>query len=199
MVAVAFGARVYGEMLGAGGGLQGIGIVALHTLNKADAEAARQERILAVSFVATAPAGIAEDVDVGGPDGQTLENVAVAVGAAHIVLAASLNADSVADLLHHVLVKGGGHADGLGEDGGSARAADTVDALAPPVVSGDAQTLDRGSPAQHLADLLVQGHLRNEVGRTLAVLSLFSGILGSLHNAFSCSSVSFTERRNLKW
>ena len=62
-----------------------------------------------------------------------------------------------------------------------------------------AQTLDRGSPAQHLADLLVQGHLRNEVGRTLAVLSLFSGILGSLHNAFSCSSVSFTERRNLKW
>lgn len=147
--------------------------------------------------MATAPAGIAEDVDVGGPDGQTLENVAVAVGAAHIVLAASLNADSVADLLHHVLVKGGGHADGLGEDGGSARAADTVDALAPPVVSGDAQTLDRGSPAQHLADLLVQGHLRNEVGRTLAVLSLFSGILGSLHNAFSCSSVSFTERRNL--
>ena len=55
--------------------------------------------------MATAPAGIAEDVDVGSPDGQTLENVAVAVGAAHIVLAASLNADGVADLLHHVLVK----------------------------------------------------------------------------------------------
>ena len=54
-----------------------VGIIALHTLNKADAEAARQERILAVSFVATAPAGIAEDVDVGGPDGQALENVAV--------------------------------------------------------------------------------------------------------------------------
>ena len=67
VVAVTFGARVYGKMLGAGGGLQVIGIVALHTLNKADAEAARQERILAVSFVATAPAGIAEDVDVGGP------------------------------------------------------------------------------------------------------------------------------------
>ena len=37
------------------------------------------------------------------------------------------------------------------------------------------------------------------VGRTLAVLSFFSGILSSLHSAFSCSSVSFTERRSLKW
>lgn len=145
MVAVAFGARVYGEMLGAGGGLRVIGIIALHTLNKADAEAARQERILAVKFRGHGPSEIAEDVDVGGPDGQTLENVAVAVGAAHIVLAASLNADGVADLLPSCPRRGGGHADGLGEDGGSARAADTVDALAPPVVSRDAQTLDRGA------------------------------------------------------
>ena len=183
VMAVALGAGVNGEVLGAGGGLQVIGVIALHTLDEADAETACQERVLAVSFVAASPAGIAEDVDVGSPDGQALEDVAVAVGAAHIIFAAGLNADGVADLLHHVLVKGGGHADRLGEHGSGACAAYAVDALAPPVVSRDAQTLDGGGPAQHLADLLVQGHLRDKVGSTLAVLSLFSGILGSLHNA----------------
>ena len=177
MMAVAFGAGVNGKVLGAGSGLQVVGIFALHALNKAHAQAAGQERVLTVSFMAAAPAGITEDVDVGSPDGQAFVDIAVVMAAAEVVLAAGFHADYIADFLHHVFVKSSCHTNGLREHGSGTSAAHTVDTLAPPVVSGDAQALNGGGPAQHLADLFVQGHFANELFGALAVLCLYCRIL----------------------
>ena len=69
------GAAVHGEVLGRGDDAVVLRIVALHAGDEGDAHARGEERIFAVGFLAAAPARIAEDVDVGRPEVEALEDV----------------------------------------------------------------------------------------------------------------------------
>lgn len=71
------GAGVDREVLCARGRLV-VRSVALQALDKADAQARGQAGILAVGLVSPAPARVAEDVDVGRPEGESLVDVPVA-------------------------------------------------------------------------------------------------------------------------
>src|ERR1700679_403724 len=135
-VAGGFGAGVDGVMLGRGDGAVIFGIVALDAFDEGCAEAGGEERVFAVGLLAAAPAGIAEDVDVGRPDGQAVVAVVVVVREGVVVLGAGLRRDDCADLLDERGVPRGGVADGLREHGGEAGAGDAVDAFVPPVIGG---------------------------------------------------------------
>ena len=135
-------AGVHRKVLGAGSHLQVLA-VALQALDVAHAQAGGQIGILTVGFVAAAPAGITEDVDVGAPHAQALINIAVLMNGLAVVLGARLMADDLGDLLMEVLIENSCQTDSLGEHGGRAGAGNAMECLIPPVVSRDAQMGDR--------------------------------------------------------
>src|SRR4051812_13686571 len=75
-----FGSAMYGIMLGRGDRLEVLGVVALKSGHEGKAETRGEIRIFAVSFLAASPARIAEDIDVGRPDGKSAIPVGGAVG-----------------------------------------------------------------------------------------------------------------------
>ncbi len=164
---VVLGAAVDGEVLGRGDQLQVARVVALQALDERDAHAGGQVWVFAVGFLAATPARVAEDVDVGRPEGEPLVDAALALAQGLVVLGARFVGDRRGDLRHEIEVPGGRQADGLREDGGDARAADAVQALVPPVVLGHAEPLDGRRRVHHLRDLLGQRHARDEVVHAL--------------------------------
>ena len=86
---------------------------------------------------------------------------------AFVVLGTRLVGDGGGDLAHQRLVEGGGHADRLREDRRRAGSRDTVEALVPPVVGGDAEPLDGRGGVHELRDLLLHRHSGDQVCRTL--------------------------------
>ena len=68
-----------GKVLGAGGGFQ-IFAVALEAPDIGLAQLGGEVGVLAVGLMASAPAGVPEDVDIGGPEGQSLIDIPVALG-----------------------------------------------------------------------------------------------------------------------
>ncbi len=63
-------AAVNGVVLGSGDGFQEMRVIALKTGHEGNTETAGEEGIFAVSFLATAPARISEDVDIRRPEGE---------------------------------------------------------------------------------------------------------------------------------
>ena len=154
-------AGMHGEVLGAGGGLHGFP-VALQAPDVGLAQLRGEEGILAVGLVAAAPAGIAEDVDVGRPEGQPLVDVPVAVAGGGVVLGAALGGGHIAQLLHQGGVEGSGHADGLGPHGSRAGAGHAVERLVPPVVGRNAQPVNGRRVVAQLAGSLLHRHLADQ-------------------------------------
>ena len=152
---------VDGEMLGAGGGFHGFA-AALEAPDVGFAQLGGEEGVLAVSLVPPAPAGVPEDVDVGGPEGQALVNVPVVLGGEGVVLGPALGGGCVSQLFQKLLVKHGRQADGLGKAGGGARPGHAVKGLVPPVVGGDPQAGNRRRAIAQLAGLFLQAHLRHQ-------------------------------------
>ena len=142
LVARRLGSAVHGVVLGGGDHLEVVRIVALHALDEGHGHAAGEERIFAVGLLAAAPARIAEDVDVGRPEGEAAIAAVIVVADGLVVLGARLGGDGVGDAVHQVGVPGGGEPDGLREDGGLAGARDAVQRFVPPVVGGDAEARD---------------------------------------------------------
>jgi hypothetical protein len=122
-------------------------------------------RILAPGLLAPAPARVAEDVDVGRPDGQ-----AAILGRAAVGRDASRRTWRGTRWrwcrrpVDHRRVPGGGHADRLGEHRGLAGPGHAVQALAPPVVGRHRQARDGGRGVLQLAGLLLQRHGRDQGG-----------------------------------
>src|ERR1700722_3920100 len=75
-VARGFGAAVNGEMFWRGDDAVVARIVALHAGDEGGAHAAGEKRIFAVGYMAAAPARLAEDVDGGRPEVETLPDAA---------------------------------------------------------------------------------------------------------------------------
>ena len=135
-MAVGFRPAVHGEMLGGGVELAVLRVVALQAAHEAHAHARGQERILAVGFLSAPPARIAEDIDVGRPEGQALVAAVFATPQGLVVLGARFVADRSRHLVHQRHVEGRGQADGLREHRRAARARHAVQRLVPPVVGG---------------------------------------------------------------
>ena len=140
-------------MLRRGHHLQVFGIVALQTANELDRHAGGEVWILAIGLHAAAPARIAEEVDVGSPEGQPLVNAALAAAHEFVVFGARF----------------------VGKDGGAAGTCHAMQALVPPVVGWNAQAVDGRRSAQQLRSFLFEGHPREEI-----VHALFDGLGGVL-------------------
>src|SRR5882762_4347336 len=92
-VARRFGAAVDGEMFRGGNHAIVLRVIALHSCNERHAHAPGQKRIFAVGFLAASPARIAKDVDIRGPEVETLINSLVACFDGLIVFRARFSAD----------------------------------------------------------------------------------------------------------
>jgi hypothetical protein len=162
-VAHAFRAGVHGKVLAGSHGAQMLQVLALHSVDKGYAQSGGQEWVFAVGFLAAAPAGIAKDVDVGRPEGQSIEDAVVALALRLVVLGAGFGGDDVAHGVDDRGVPGGGHADGLGKDGGVAGAGDAMQGFVPGLVVGNAEAGNGSGPIFKLTGFFVQGHSANQV------------------------------------
>ena len=151
-------ARMHGEVLGAGCGLEIVRVVALKPLDECRSQHARQIGVLAVGLHAAAPARITEDVDVGRPEGKSGVAAVVAYALCHLILGACLVRDGVAYAVEQFDVECGAESYRLREYRCAAAAAHAVQTLVPPVVGFDAEALDARRRVHHLADLLVDVH-----------------------------------------
>ena len=158
-----FRAAVNGKVLGSGNDLQVFGIVALQTGYKSHSNPAREERIFAVSFLASAPARIAKDIDVGRPKGEAVVAAGISVLYSIVVLGARFGRDDVGHAVNEVGVPRGGEADGLRENSGMTGASDAVQAFVPPIVGGNTKARDGAGNVLHLRSLFFQRHARNQV------------------------------------
>ena len=144
-MAVPFRTAVHGEVLGTGVefvirafvGLSGFG--ALQSVHDSRAHLGGKERVFAVSFLAASPPWVAEDVDVGRPEGKPFVLPATVVTSGLVVFGAGFIAYGVEDLVEQLCVERRRHAHGDGEHGGHAVACDTVEGFAPPVELRDAE------------------------------------------------------------
>src|SRR5579875_551091 len=162
-----------GVVFGGRDGLEIFRVVALHGLDEGHGHAAGEVGVLAIGLHAAAPAGVAEEVDVGRPEGEALVDVVFAAADEFVIFGAGLIGNGCGDAGHEVGVPGSGDADGLGEHGGAAGAGDAVKRFVPPVIGGNAEPLDGGRIVHELGNFFFEGHAREEV-----VDALFDGGVG---------------------
>ena len=151
------------EVLGRGDHFQVLGIVALQSLDELNRHAPGEVRVLAVSFHAASPTGVADQVDVGRPKREALVDVPLPAPHELIVLGAGFVGNGGGRAEDQAGVPGGGQADRLREDGGASGARHAMQTLVPPVIGGHVQPLDGGRRVHHLGDLLFQGHTGEQV------------------------------------
>ena len=144
-------------------------MIALQTTHEGRSQLAGEIGVLAPCLLATTPTRIAENVDIGRPEGKPLVDQSVALPAeCLVILGTALVGDGGGDALDERGIPGRGHADRLRKYGGAAIAPNAVERLAPEVVRRDAQAGDRRGIMPHLRDFLLQGHACQEVAHTLS-------------------------------
>ena len=156
-------AAVNGIVFRSGNGLEVMEILALKAGDKSDAESCGEEGIFAVGFLPASPARIAKDVDVGGPEGETVVAAGVVVESSVVIFGTGFGGDDAGDTVEEIGIPGGGETDGLRENGSDAGARDAMEAFVPPVVGGDVETRDGGSDVLHLGDFFFEGEAGKEI------------------------------------
>ena len=163
-VTVALQTGVHGIVLGAGVGLEHVGIgVSLQAADHGHAQLTGEVRVFTVGLHAPAPARVAENVDVRSPEGKALILPYFSAFHGQTVLHAGLVRDGGEHFLYLFPVKGRGHADRLGKHGGGAVAGHPVQGLAPPVVLFDTQTLNRGRVEKYQRSFFLQREFGQQV------------------------------------
>ena len=201
-VALALRAAVDGVVLDACMCLVAFSVKCLHCADGSAAHNAGEVRVLAAGLLAASPPRVAEDVDVGAPEGKA--DVPDASGSLRlpedVVVGgvpggAGFVGDGSVDLELLGLVECGGKSDGLREDGG-AGTADAVAGLGPPVVGGNAEPVDGHGSVHHQADFLLRGKEGDEILNPLldGQFGVLEGILvlvpvaGCHHQASGCKN-----------
>ena len=157
---------VHGIVLGTGVGLEIAAVIALHTQNGLHTQHGIQIGILTAGFLTTTPTRITEDVHVRAPESQL--RIAGIVRHTHghieqlrivVIRTVPIGTGLIAHLREHIIhqlgIEGSCHTDGLRIDG-IAALTHTVTGLAPPVVRGDAETVDRNRLVHHQSHLLLR-------------------------------------------
>jgi len=161
-----FRPTVDGEMLRGGNGKVVLRVISLQPGHEGHCQPAAQVRIFAVGFLPPPPARIAEDVDVGRPEIQAFEDVGMTVCLGLDVLDPAFDANDVRHIVNGCRIERRGQPDRLWKFR-CAVPGDAVEGLAPPVIGGYSEPLDRASLIDQLGGLLLQGHPVNEVRRSL--------------------------------
>ena len=164
VMTVGLGPAMHGKVLGGGIQLAVDRVVPLQTAHEGDAHAAGKVGVFAVSLLATPPARVAEDVDVGRPVGQSLIAGMRAFAQKLMMFGTRFVTDGARNLLHQRDIKGGRQADGLREDSGLPCPCNAVQAFVPPIIGRYSQALDRGCGVLHLRSLFLQRHPRHQRG-----------------------------------
>lgn len=152
---------VRGVVLAAGGEHEGAVVaLGLEAGDVLDGVGGGEGGVLAGGLLAAAPAGVAEDVDVWGPEGEA--------GLGGVVHGAGLEGDGAGEGAPEGAVEGGGGEDDLGELGGGGNGAggevdagavggDAVEGLGPPLVVGEAEAGEGGGVVGEEGDLFGEG------------------------------------------
>ncbi len=167
-MAVCLRPAVHGVMLHRGNRLEVFRVVALEAANERQRDAPGQKRVFAVRLLSAAPPGIAKEIDVRRPDGESLIAIVLIVPEMLVMFRARLVRDDRGHAENETVVPRGREPDGLGEHRAESVACDAVQGFVPPVVGGNAQTVDRGRDILHLEDLLIQRHAPDEIVHALA-------------------------------
>ena len=149
------------KMLGTGSTFQ-VFSVTLNSADKSYTQTGRQAGVLTISFVTAAPAGITENIHVGGPERQAFVDIPVAFLRIGVVLGAAFRGNHVADFMEQLLVERSCQCDGLRKHGSNACAGHTVKGLVPPVVLRNIQPGNCGSPIAELKSPLFNGHFPHQ-------------------------------------
>ncbi len=133
-MALGLRSAVDGVMLGTGRCLHVLAVT-LERLDKRNPNPAGQIGVFAVGFLTAPPARIAEDIDIGCPEGQSIILFAfLPLAQCLMVFGTPFIGNHGADLVNQIKIPTGCHADGLGKDSGNAGSSHTMQALVPPVV-----------------------------------------------------------------
>ena len=116
-------------------------VVALHARDKRNPHARCQERIFAIGFLPTTPTGIAKDIDVGRPEVQAFENIAMPIPQRLDMLDSPFGADHNRHSMDRIGVERRSQTDRLRKLCCPVRR-DAVQRLTPPVISGHFKTWD---------------------------------------------------------
>ena len=149
---------MYGVVFGAGPELAVFGVFgSLESLDDLCSHDAGQVWVFAIRLLSSSPAWVAEDIDIGCPDGEAVELLVFAsIEHALIVLGAELGAGGVEDAVEEVGIEGCCHAHGLGEDGDVAHIGSAVEGFAPPEELLDAHARYGRALVEHEHGFLVE-------------------------------------------
>jgi hypothetical protein len=140
---------VHGIMFRRGGDLDIIWIIPLQSLDEGHPQAARQIRVLAVGFLAPAPARIAKDVDVEAPKRQPFLLSVIPVSESFMVFGPGFRGNHICDFAHQFRVPSRCETDGLRKHGRDACPRHSVEAFVSPVVFGNVETGDGPRNVHH--------------------------------------------------
>src|SRR5260370_15885821 len=148
-------AAVYGIVFRGGDQLQVFGIVALNAGDKGHAHAAGEERIFPIGLLATAPARIAKNVDIGCPESESEKHLMVVLAHGLVVLGTRFRRDGLAHAVNKIGVPSGSHADNLWEVRGIACKSDALQTLVRPIVFRYAEARNSRGVIAHLRDFFL--------------------------------------------
>ena len=135
----------------------------MQAVDEGGAEGGGEEGVFAVGLLAASPTRIAEDIDVGRPDGETEVDGVNVVAVGLVVLGAGLDGDDFPDFSNQRPVEGCCIANGLGEERGEAGAGDAVEAFVPPVVRRNTEAGNSRSGVDELSGFFVEGQAGDEI------------------------------------
>jgi len=173
---------VDGEMLRRGNGKVVLRVISLQPGHEGHRQPAAQVGIFAVGLLPPPPARVAEDVDVGRPEIQAFENVGMTIRLGLDVLDPAFDANDIRHIVNGCRIECRGQPDRLRKFRCTVPG-NAVEGLAPPVIGGYSEPLDRASLIDQLRGLLLQGHPVNEVRRSLLEGELrieIGGVFGGL-------------------
>ncbi len=128
---------------------------------------AGEKRVLAVSLLTAAPARIAEDVDVGRPEGEPIKDAVIALALGLVIFCARFSGDDVAHGMDHAGIPGCSHADGLRKDRGVAARAQRRAGLRSMSDSREPEAGNGDGLVFKLVGFLVEGHAADQIVRAL--------------------------------
>ena len=149
------GPAVNRKVLWSGDRLEIPRVISLHSLHEFHRQPPREIWIFTVGFHPPAPAGIAENVDVGRPERKAFIDFRPPFSERPAVFGPCFVGDNRGNAEHQIGIPGRGKANCLGKHRGLSGSRHTMKGFTPPVVGRNAQTFNGRGIVEHLLHLLL--------------------------------------------
>ena len=166
-VSIGLRATVDREVFRCRNGLEIMGVVSLQPSHECHAHPSGKVGIFTIGLHAAAPPRVAEYVDVGRPEGESLVNPPSPLTHRLVVFGSRFVGNYLSHLQHEIGVPGRRQSDCLRKHGRPTGPRDTVQCFIPPVIGWDLKPIDRGSVIEHLPYLLLQGHSAEKISNPI--------------------------------